>query len=452
MRRLFWLFSLEGRLARRPYLIAGLGLMAFKYISEALLLWLLAGIWWSPWDYVVPSYSLRASKLGPLSPYGLLALALWSVPFLWAAAALSVRRARDAGRNPASALWIIVPVLGYLWMLRLASLPSVAADPSAELQPEAEREAGSELRLFALAVGLPALLGVLLAIVAGQFMGAYGSALFLGTPFVMGFATGQIANARRAIGKRATCALAALGFALIAAALLLFALEGIVCLLMATGICLPVALLGAILGAATARSANPLNSAYPALALVPVLYLEQQLGNPAVFEVRSAVIVAATPEAVWPHVIGFAELPAPTHWLFRTGIAYPLRARIEGAGVGAVRHCEFSTGAFVEPITAWEPQTRLAFDVSASPPPMEEWSFYARIEPPHLQHTFRSLRGEFRLIALSDGRTRLEGSTWYQLSLGPIPYWRLLADSIVQRIHRRVLDHIAAISTSSPVR
>jgi hypothetical protein len=46
---------------------------------------------------------------------------------------------------------------------------------------------------------------------------------------------------------------------------------------------------------------------------------------------------------------------APPGWLYAAGVAYPLRARIHGEGVGAVRHCEFTTGAFVEPITAWEP-------------------------------------------------------------------------------------------------
>jgi hypothetical protein len=34
--------------------------------------------------------------------------------------------------------------------------------------------------------------------------------------------------------------------------------------------------------------------------------------------------------------------------------------------------------------------------------------------------------------------------------MGPVSYWRLIADQIVQRIHRRVLDHIADLSTRRP--
>ena len=45
-----------------------------------------------------------------------------------------------------------------------------------------------------------------------------------------------------------------------------------------------------------------------------------------------------------------------------------MKARIEGEGVGAIRYCSFSTGDFVEPITAWEKPHRLAFDVVKNPP------------------------------------------------------------------------------------
>ena len=53
-----------------------------------------------------------------------------------------------------------------------------------------------------------------------------------------------------------------------------------------------------------------------------------------------------------------------------------------------------------------------------------------------------SRRGEFRLIELDDGRTRLEGSTWYQLDMAPQPYWVLWSDALIHSIHERVLEHI----------
>jgi len=159
-------------------------------------------------------------------------------------------------------------------------------------------------------------------------------------------------------------------------------------------------------------------------------------------EVITVVEIQAAPERVWPHVVAFRPITEPPDLIFRLGIAAPQSARLDGQGVGSTRYCEFSTGAFVEPITAWEPARRLAFDVVRSPSPLRELSPYARVSPPHLDGYLRSRRGEFRLVPVSDGRTRLEGHTWYELEMAPEGYWQLLSDYLIHRIHDRVLNHI----------
>jgi hypothetical protein len=164
------------------------------------------------------------------------------------------------------------------------------------------------------------------------------------------------------------------------------------------------------------------------------------------FEVRSAIEVAAPPETVWRHVVTFSELPPPREWYFRTGIAYPQRARIEGSGPGAVRYCEFSTGPFVEPIRVWDEPRLLRFDVTANPAPMQEWSPYAEVHPKHLHGYLVSKQGQFRLIPLANGKTLLEGTTWYQHGLWPAEYWRWWSDAIIHRIHLRVLEHIRTLA------
>jgi hypothetical protein len=158
--------------------------------------------------------------------------------------------------------------------------------------------------------------------------------------------------------------------------------------------------------------------------------------------VHSAVLVTAPPEALWDAVVAFSPIPAPDSWLFRTGIAYPTHAEIAGEGKGAVRRCHFSTGAFVEPITHWEPPHRLAFDVTEQPHPMREWSPYSNLHPPHLDTGLRAHRGEFRIVPLGDGTTRLEGTTWYSIAFAPEFYWGWISDAIIHAIHLRVLEHI----------
>jgi hypothetical protein len=51
---------------------------------------------------------------------------------------------------------------------------------------------------------------------------------------------------------------------------------------------------------------------------------------------------------------------------------------------------------------------------------------------------------------LSGGRTRLEGSTWYEIEMAPEAYWQLWSDFLIHRIHNRVLDHIKTEVQGSP--
>jgi hypothetical protein len=181
--------------------------------------------------------------------------------------------------------------------------------------------------------------------------------------------------------------------------------------------------------------------------LLPALMAAESANEPApiVRAVHTVVVIDAPPDQVWPHVIAFPPLREPDEWFFRTGIAYPQRAEIHGHGVGAVRHCVFTTGTFVEPIEVWDPPSRLRFRVTEQPEPMREWSPYT-IHPAHLDHYLQSHQGQFLLEGLPNGRTRLIGTTWYSNRMWPAPYWGLWSDAIIHRIHARVLDHIKGLA------
>lgn len=271
----------------------------------------------------------------------------------------------------------------------------------------------------------------------------YGFFLFLASPFLMGLTIGYFLNLGAPAEAGRVLAALAIAFAASAAAMVLVSIEGVVCLLMATPLAVPLAVLGATAGSALGQEVTGWPVAL-GLLIVPAGWGVEASVPPAdtLYEVQTAIEINAPPEDVWPHVLAFPPLPEPTEWYFQTGLAYPIEARIEGAGVGAIRYCEFSTGPFVEPITAWEPARRLAFDVTASPAPLRELSPWNGVHPPHLDGYLNSRRGEFRLVALPDGRTRLEGSTWYTLDMAPVVYWRWITDRIIGRIHERVLDHI----------
>lgn len=204
---------------------------------------------------------------------------------------------------------------------------------------------------------------------------------------------------------------------------------------------------GGVFGRAIAlRGMEPPSRTGLAALFAPLLVLVESRAAAPFHEVLSAVEVAAPPDVVWRGVVAFPDLPPPTEWVFRIGVAAPVRARLLGSAVGATRFCDFTTGSFVEPITAWEENRLLAFDIVRQAPPMREWSPYRDVNPPHLDGYFRATHGEFRLIALPGGRTRLEGRTQYTVSLFPQAYWTLPTGRIVAAIHQRVLRHIKAIA------
>ena len=237
--------------------------------------------------------------------------------------------------------------------------------------------------------------------------------------------------------------------------MIVFALEGAICLVMAAPIGYFLAFLGGMVGYAIqcrpwSMEHNPLVLLVLAVTLPGLMAAESAASQePDLMEVCSVVEIDAPPDQVWEQVISFPELPEPDDWVFHTGVAYPVRAEINGRGPGAERRCVFSTGAFVEPIDVWDEPHRLAFRVAEQPEPMREWSPYT-IHPPHLHGYLVSRRGEFRLTALDDGRTRLEGTTWYTNRMWPAFYWRLWSDAIIHRIHLRVLNHIKGLAEAGP--
>jgi uncharacterized membrane protein YhaH (DUF805 family) len=439
-------FGFEARVDRRAYVLSGLALMAAKYLIDAIVAWLATGAWWAPWRYLCPLWSVRMAQFDRAPGLLYLALAALTLPFFWIGLSMSVRRAMDAGRSPVLGLGFAVPGLNFIIMLALAvarSAPRTTAFD--ESPPTSDERPVLRSALAAMAATAVALLMVALAARGGI---AYAFTLFFITPLAMGVIAGYLVNSPVPRSLGAALAAAVLSAVLAAGVLLLSALEGIVCIAMAAPLALVIVIIGGAIGRFLALHGRPATaSLLLALGIMPLLgFAETAIETPLVHEVVTAVDIAAPPDVVWTHVVGFADLPPPGDWVFRTGIAYPIRARISGSGVGAIRRCEFSTGAFVEPITAWEPGRRLAFDVRSQPPPMQEWSFYAAVHPAHLDSLLRSRRGEFRLIPLPDGATRLEGHTWYELSASPTMYWRVWSDAIIHRIHERVLAHVQRLS------
>jgi hypothetical protein len=183
------------------------------------------------------------------------------------------------------------------------------------------------------------------------------------------------------------------------------------------------------------------------LLVLPILMSAEHFSPPASREliVQTVMEIDAPPQIVWAHCVAIQQLPPPTEWLFRAGIACPVRTEIDGTGVNATRRCILSTGPMLERVSIWKPSQQLRFEVISTPPAMKEWSPW-NIHPPHIENVMQVHAGEFRLIALPGNRTRVVGTSWYHHDIWPTAYWSAWSDHVVHLVHRRVLCEVKRLS------
>ncbi len=306
-------------------------------------------------------------------------------------------------------------------------------------------EGNYELKKFSLAMGVSVATGMAAVGMATIYFKEYGFYVFVLLPVYLGFSVTMLygrSTKARVFGNTFLVLL------FMCLPLIVFAVEGLICLIMAFPLAYFLALIGALLGMGTWNSGKNIGKFVPVIFLVISPFLlgfeSSHKSAPTVHKVVSTVEINAPIEKVWQNVVAFPQIEDAPEGILKLGFAYPINAKIEGRGAGAIRFCNFNTGAFVEPVTDWQEPNLLAFDVKEQPAPMTEMSFYENLHTAHLEY-IKSERGQFRLYD-KDGKTIVEGTTFYTHDIAPDFYWNLFSEEIIHRIHLRVLNHIKKVS------
>ena len=450
------LWRLSGTIDRGPYALVGFVGFAIKHNLDRLLAYYVFGRPWTLFNYWLPLRdATRITSLQTGDATFLATMVLLALPFIWIGTGMTLKRLRSASLPTPLVLLFFIPYFNLLFLLLLCVVPardSAAAADEAEASFLRRVVPKSALGSAAMAVLVTLPLGLGTVYLLTEVFAGYGSGLFLALPFTMGLVAALIYGVHEPRTVNGCIKVASLSVALLGLALLALAAEGVICLIMAAPVALAFAAFGAVVGHSVRwqrwlRRANPAFLSAMVFLAPSVQWMEHAIFPvPPVYEVQTSIDIQAPPEEVWQQVVAFSEIPPPREWMFRFGIAYPMRAEILGKGPGAERHCEFSTGTFVEPVQVWDEPRLLKFSVTSNPGPMEEWTPYHHIDPPHLHGYLVSNGGQFLLTALPNGGTRVEGTTWYRHSLWPAPYWRLWSDAIIHKIHWRVLSHIRDVA------
>lgn len=224
-------------------------------------------------------------------------------------------------------------------------------------------------------------------------------------------------------------------------------IEGSICVFFALPIGFVASSIGGVIAGSISRRKTTSRATTACIALLPLLLAPAETMLPGQTQTRSVVSeirIHAPATTVWRNVervpaISPSEL-GPS-WAHAIGFPSPVEATLSFEGVGGVRHATFEHGLlFIETVTAWQPQQRIAFSIKADtehiPPTTldEHVSIGGRY--------FDVLDGEYRLEPLPNGDILLHLTSHQRLSTDFNNYAGFWTYAVMQNLQTSILEVI----------
>jgi hypothetical protein len=226
-----------------------------------------------------------------------------------------------------------------------------------------------------------------------------------------------------------------------------FRVEGLICVLFALPGALICAALGGIIGGLLGRRNRIRSSTLACVVLLPFLLapLETMIAPPVETRtVANEIRIHAPAEVVWRNierVPAIAPTEIRTTWAQHIGFPKPVEATLSYEGVGGVRHASFERGLmFIETVTAWEPENRLAFGIKADTAKIPATTLDEHVTIGG--HYFDVLDGEYSLETAPDGDTILHLKSEQRLSTDFNAYAGLWTDAVMRTLQGSILEVI----------
>ncbi|RMA58915.1 SRPBCC family protein [Ulvibacter antarcticus] len=272
------------------------------------------------------------------------------------------------------------------------------------------------------------------------FFGNYGWTLFFLAPFLLGFIPSFIMSNLGVVGLKKSILLGLFTLFIACVGLIVFGIEGFMCIILS----LPLFIVSVILGAFSSTRINLKIMNKPGmvlgiLALYCVAFFTLDYFNytDELVPVITSEVIDAPKEVIWDLITHDLEIEKPNKFILRTGMSYPVSISVYGKGKDAVRHFNFSTGSYLQPITVWNEPNLLQYNIDKEPLHMTESNPLWEIHPPHLTGYFVSEKGQISLTTVSNGKTKVEYSTWNKVHMTPVAYWKLLSTAVIHHVHKQ---------------
>ena len=230
-------------------------------------------------------------------------------------------------------------------------------------------------------------------------------------------------------------------------ALLITDVEGLICVIhLAVPITLLFGSIGGVAAGLTSRAKFLRSrSTLACFALLPILLSAAEMQTTPPLQLRTvqnSILIHAPAATIWTNI---KRVPAiqpreiAPNWTHRIGFPLPIEATLDHDGVGGIRHASFQGGLlFIETITDWQPQQKIAFTIAADTD---------HIPPGTLdEHVtiggryFDVLNGEYRLEPLPNGNILLHLSSEERVSTDFNAYTGLWSDAVMRNLQQSILE------------
>jgi hypothetical protein len=271
-----------------------------------------------------------------------------------------------------------------------------------------------------------------------------------GVPIALGFLTVWVAESQGDLGWWRRILLPWVATLTFLGGCLLLLWEGVICVILMLPEALVLSSLGGILAwlmRLLVRKNRSKASCVAVVALLPFAAAPIEHLRKAASEIRTVntqIDIRADPHTVWEQIRSVPRIREDEQFFDLThlmGFPRPLEARLVGRGVGAVRHATFEKGVlFIETITAWKENERLAFSIHADTDHIPPTTFddHVRVGGPY----FDVLEGTYWLEPLGPHLVRLHLLSRQRLSTRFNFYSRLWTEYLMADLQRYILTII----------